>query len=176
MLNNLPMIYRGDSWILALTAAMQARVDSKEAAARSITDQGSLDKVSWNLPVEERVAGLPSDPELSDEDRRARLRAQWRSGGKVDLLQMQAVADAWDKGIITVTFQGGRVGLTFAGDTGIPDRLDDLQVAMRVIVPAHLPIDYHIRFLLLSEIHEVMTLDDLQSQRLSDFAYSKEVL
>ena len=58
MLNNLPVQYRRDPWLIVLAAALQVPMDRQGGVIRSLPSQISLDRVTWNLPVEERVAGI----------------------------------------------------------------------------------------------------------------------
>lgn len=171
MLRNLPRQYRKDPWIIALENAMRGVLTEQEAAAASVTAQESLDTVTWNLPVEERLAGITPASGATMESRRTALKAKWRAGGKLTMEQIQAVCDAWKNGEVVVSFPSGGLRLKFVGAYGVPDDLDALKTAMRLVVPAHLGIDYEFVFLLIRDIHEVMTLDTLQSKPLSIFAF-----
>ena len=171
MLRNLPRQYRSDPWIIALTDAMQAVLEAQEAAAHSVTAQESLDTVDWNLAVEERLAGITPPSGATVESRRTALKAKWRSGGKLTMEQIQAVCDAWKDGEVVVSFPNGSIHLKFCGAFGVPEDLDALKAAMRLVVPAHLGIDYEFVFLLIRDIHETMTLTELETQTLSKFAF-----
>lgn len=171
MLHNLPRQYRKDPWIIALVNAMQAVLEAQEAAARSVTAQESLDTVTWNLAVEERLAGITPPAGATLESRRTALKAKWRSGGKLTIEQVQAVADAWKNGEVVVSFPDGRILVQFVGAFGVPEDMDSLKAALRLVVPAHLPVDYLLRYLLIRDIHEVMTLTELEMQPLSNFAF-----
>ena len=92
MLDNLPVQYRKDPWIMALAAAVEAKLAGQRGEIASLPQQMSLDTVSWNLPVEERVAGISPAPGASLEQRRTALKARWRSSGKATLEQIQTVA------------------------------------------------------------------------------------
>ena len=81
MLNNLPVQYRRDPWLIVLAAALQVPIDRQGGVIRSLPNQISLDRVTWNLPVEERVAGIVPPAGATVEQRRAALRAKWRSSG-----------------------------------------------------------------------------------------------
>ena len=96
MLNNLPVQYRRDPWLIVLAAALQVPMDRQGEVIRSLPNQISLDRVTWNLPVEERVAGIVPPAGATVEQRRAALRAKWRSSGKATLAQIQAVAESWE--------------------------------------------------------------------------------
>lgn len=171
MLRNLPRQYRKDPWIIALTDAMRAVLEAQEAAARSVTAQESLDTVTWNLAVEERLAGITPPPGSTLESRRTALKAKWRSGGKLTIEQIQAVADAWKNGEVVVSFPDGRIRVQFVGSFGVPEDMDSLKAAIRLVIPAHLPVDYLLRYLLIRDIHEVMTIAELENQLLSNFAF-----
>ena len=54
MVHNLPSQYRKDPWILALAAALQAKLDRQGEETASLAVQMSLDTVTWNIAVEER--------------------------------------------------------------------------------------------------------------------------
>lgn len=146
MLHNLPQQYRKDPWIVALSDAICGRMSGVDADAASITDQLSLDQVSWNLPVEERVAGIVPTQAASLDTRRSALKAKWRSREKVSLETLQSVAASWNKGKVDVAFTGGHIVMSFADTIGIPDDLDGLKAALRAFAPAHLQIDYIIKY------------------------------
>ena len=146
MLHNLPQQYRKDPWVLALIHAISSPMEQMDRDAETIVDQMSLDKVTWNLPVEERVAGIIPAPGAAQEDRRSTLKGKWRSGEKVSLATLQSVASSWNKGKINVAFTDGHIVVTFADTLGIPEDLDGLKSALRAFAPAHLQIDYIIKY------------------------------
>ena len=53
MLNNLPVQYRRDPWLIVLAAALQVPMDRQGEVIRSLPNQISLDRVTWHLPGEE---------------------------------------------------------------------------------------------------------------------------
>ncbi len=173
MRHNLPQQYRNDPWVIALTNAMQGVMETQETRAKDVTVQQSLDTVSWNLPVEERIVGISPRPDATEDERRAALKAKWRSGGKLTIEQIQAVADAWKDGSVVVSFVAGRIILQFSGVYGVPENMDILQAAIRVVTPAHLPIDYRLKHILVKDIHNVMSLDMLAHQKISNFAFGE---
>ena len=146
MLHNLPQQYRKEHWVLALIHAISSPMEQMDLDAETIVDQMSLDKVTWNLPVEERVAGITPAPGATQEDRRSTLKGKWRSGEKVSLATLQSVASSWNKGKINVAFTDGHIVVTFADTLGIPEDLDGLKSALRAFAPAHLQIDYIIKY------------------------------
>ena len=170
MLHNLPGQYREDPWILALSGAIGGVLAGQTELAASIPDQLSLNKLTWALETEERVAGIVPPPGAALEARRSALKARWRANGKVGLEQIQAVADAWRNGEVAVSFTQGRIHIQFVGSFGVPADMDGLKLAVGRTVPAHLPVDYTLRYLLIRDIHAAMTLSELERTPLNHFA------
>ena len=142
MLRNLPTAYRTDPWILALCGAVQGLLEGLGRETEALPVQIRLAELTWQLPVEERLAGLR--PRL--EDRRSAVIAKWRSGGPVTLAQIQAVADAWRNGVVDVGFDGSTITVTFVGELGIPEDLNGLKSALEMTIPAHLALRYEFRY------------------------------
>lgn len=169
MRSNLPSQYRTDPWVVALTNAMDAQMAHQGAETAGIPAQMSLDTVTWNLPVEERLAGITSSAMAPLDSRRSALKAKWRSGGSVGIEQIQAVADAWKNGAVAVGFSGASVTVTFNGEFGVPADLNRLKGAVAMVIPAHLAVEYFFRYLLISDVR-AMTLAEVEAAPLSNFA------
>lgn len=146
MLRNLPTAYRTDPWILALCGAVQILLEELGRETAELPVQIRLSELTWQLPVEERLAGLSPRSGASLEDRRSAVIAKWRSGGPVTLEQIQAVADAWRNGVVEVGFDGSTITVTFVGELGIPEDLDGLKAALEMTIPAHLALRYEFRY------------------------------
>ena len=131
MLNNLPVQYRRDPWLIVLAAALQVPMDRQGGVIRS------LDRVTWNLPVEERVAGIVPPAGATVEQRRAALRAKWRSSGKATLAQIQAVAESWESQRVETSFLAGVIGIDIINLR--QGTVAEIREAVEKIKPAHLP-------------------------------------
>ena len=171
MLLNLPQQYRRDPTVQALAAAMQGVLAAQEAEAVGVPPQMSLDKVTWDLETEERLLGITPADGATLEERRTLVKARWRSGGKLTIEQVQAVCDAWRNGEVIVTFPGSKLRLQFVGAYGVPVDLDALKASVRLVIPAHLAVEYVIKYLLIRDIHEVMAISTLETQPLGIFAF-----
>lgn len=171
MLDNLPRQYRGDPTVKALSGAIEGVLAALETEAASVPPQISLDAVTWNLETEERLVGITPAPGATPEERRTALKSKWRSGGKLTIEQVQAVCDAWKNGEVVVSFTGGKIRLQFVGAYGVPVDLDALKASVRLVIPAHLAAEYVIKYLLIRDIHEVMTISTLETQPLGIFAF-----
>lgn len=138
MVHNLPIQYRKDPWILALAAALQAKLDRQGEETASLAVQMSLDTVTWNITVEERLAGITPLAGATLEQRRAALKAKWRSSGKATLAQIKAVAESWASYEVRASFLEGVIGLDIINlEEG---EIEEIRQAVDVIKPAHLPL------------------------------------
>ena len=151
MLDNLPRQYRGDPTVKTLADAICGVLAALETEAASVPPQISLDAVTWNLETEERLVGITPAPGATPEERRTALKSKWRAG--------------------VVSFPGGKIRLQFVGAYGVPVDLDALKAAVRLVIPAHLAAEYAIKYLLIRDIHEVMTISTLETQPLGNFAF-----
>ena len=88
----------------------------------------------------------------------------------MDIALLQAVADSWRNGDIDVTFPDGKIHITFVGSYGVPNDLDTLISMLDEVKPAHLAIVYTFRYLLIKDIHEVLTLSEVEATTLKKFA------
>ena len=139
MLNNLPVQYRRDPWLIVLAAALQVPIDRQGGVIRSLPNQISLDRVTWNLPVEVRVAGIVPPAGATVEQRRAALRAKWRSSGKATLAQIQAVAESWESQRVETSFLAGVIGIDIINLR--QGTVAEIREAVEKIKPAHLPLE-----------------------------------
>ena len=139
MLNNLPVQHRRDPWLIVLAAALQVPMDRQGEVIRSLPNQISLDRVTWNLPVEERVAGIVPPAGATVEQRRAALRAKWRSSGKATLAQIQAVAESWESQRVETSFLAGVIGIDIINLR--QGTVAEIREAVEKIKPAHLPLE-----------------------------------
>ena len=171
LVRNLPQQYREDPWVLALADAILGVLEDQDAQSVSIREQLSLDTITWALEIEEALAGIVPPADATLENRRSTLKTKLRSSGKVTIELIQAVCDAWKNGEVVVSFTGGKIRLQFVGAYGVPADLDALKAAVRLVIPAHLAAEYAIKYLLIRDIHEIMTISTLETQPLGIFAF-----
>ncbi len=174
LLNAIHRLYRKDKWLNDLFNAAGIEIDQLEEYIDDLEAQYFLDTATWSLDTDERDTGLTANRGKAYEDRRAALIAKERASGKVDILLLQAVADAWRNGSIEVDFVEGKIQVQFVSGYGIPADLESLQEALDNTKPAHLAIVYIFRYLLIKDIHEVLTIDQMQALKINQFA-GKEV-
>lgn len=175
IIDNLPREYRGDPWVRALLDAVQAQDAAQRGRADEVAAQLLLDTLTFNLSTEERVAGITPAPGAPVKDRLSALSAKWRSGGKVDIGQLQRVCDAWRNGEVEVSYQGDTIHLQFVGSLGVPEDMAGLLAAVEDVRPAHLAITYALRYLLVREV-SAMTVDALQGHKINEFAFGRDAV
>lgn len=117
----------------------------------------------------ESILGLEGNEDKPLDDRRAAIQSAWQAAQKPSLATIQAVCDGWKSGGIIASYVPGILTLKFLGEPGIPENIEDLKEAMERVVPAHLVLDYAFRYLLIREVHNVMTLGELAETPLSKF-------
>ena len=170
ILNMLPRIYRKDKWLNDLFQSVGLSVDRLEQDTESALNEMFGDTATYALPMYEKELLLNGEGKTI-EDRRAAVIAGWQRGGKVDIYQIQAAANAWRNGETVVDFKDGKIVVTFVGMFGVPDDLQGLRDAINIIKPAHLIVEYIFRYLLIKDIHEVMTLAEMDDTKLSMFGH-----
>lgn len=109
------------------------------------------------------------------EERRTNIKAKWRGKGKNCVALLQQVCDSWKNGETVVDFRNGKIKIQFVGEYGTPSDLVSLQNALEEVKPAHLAYVFLYRYLLIREIHNVMTLDELQSHTIDEFAFGTQL-
>lgn len=143
MRNNLPKVYRTAEMIVDMDVAAEIG----EIDATEFSDQIFIDSMTWQLPVEEKIAGLVMGRD-DLETRRKNLRMKWHSQFvKGDLESIRTVLEAYCRGEMLVAYEYPVVTVSFTRTIGVPLDLHILKMALRKIIPAHLRVDYVYVFL-----------------------------
>lgn len=118
----------------------------------------------------EKEAGITPLQTQDEDGRRSAVEAKWKSSGKVDVAMLQAVANSWRHGKVDVDFVNNKIQIAFVDQFGLPADRDGLELALDDVKPAHLPIVYLVKYLMVADV-EKMTLTEMESHMLSDFAF-----
>lgn len=146
-------------------------LDDYKTIQEDLVAQYDLDKVTWALPIWEKLLNIKTDETKLLKDRRSAIKARWRSDGKSDLILIQSIADSWQNGEVIVSFVDGKIRLNFNSSKGVPEDLHSLINAVSDVSPAHLAVIYILNYLLIKDVQDVMTLTQLQTQKISKFAF-----
>ncbi|MBZ9615284.1 putative phage tail protein [Clostridium estertheticum] len=134
-----------------------------------INAQFNVDTATWALDIYEKELGITTDYTRPFDYRRSVIKSKNRGNGKLDATMIKLVCDSFINGDVQITFDG-IIHVKFTSIKGIPPNLNDLKNAVEQIKPAYLLLDYLYSYLLIKEIDNVMTLDQLQNTELNLFA------
>lgn len=173
LLEHTPQEYRDAPEVQVTEEALDGQLRKIQSARDDVLAQLVVGTATWGLELWERAYGLETDAEKPLEQRRERVMAKIRGTGTVTEAMLKNVAESYTNGEVEVIGRPREyaVDLRFISVLGTPPNIDDLSAALDEICPAHLAYRYLYRYLLIREIHKVMTLVDLERQTLDKFAF-----
>lgn len=136
----------------------------------SSVDQLFVETATWNLKRWENIFGIPVDESKPIDQRRSVIKSKIRGAGVTTTELVKNVAESWYNGEIEVTEEILKIIIKFNSNYGVPSNLEDVERALREIIPAHLIVEFLFSYLLIRDIHGVMTLTELETQTLDKFA------
>ncbi len=168
----LPAYYENSRVMRTDTDRKGAEMDALYQALDETFQQFFVRNATWGINLWEKELGIVPDKTKPLEQRRAVAESKIRGGGKFSGAQVKNVAAAYERGAVEVTFQPAIWSFTiqFIDTIGVPPNLADLQAMIEQIKPAHLVANYTFRYLRIKEIHQTMTIKELQKRKMSDFA------
>lgn len=140
--------YRNDPWLSDLLQAVGFTADEIVQRIAELPEQMFFDTMTWQLAVEERMADLRPEASASDIVRRSALEAKWRTGGRIGLAQLQAIADSWAEGKAQLHYEEDQICIDIRENIA---GVAELRKAIHEARPAHLPVWFW--FLLVYFIH-----------------------
>lgn len=165
-------VYRNDDFINDFTEALRIVFQRLIDFCDAVKDNHFFDKLDENGLIwwEVRLKIIPSATQTLD-DRRATVQAKYLSNGHNEIKLIQKICDSWKNGEIEADFVNGKIQIQFVGSFGIPSDLDSLKESIEEIKPAHLPIAWLYRYLLIEHIHEVKTIEEMEQIKLDNFSF-----
>ncbi|OLS02232.1 putative phage tail protein [Tissierella creatinophila] len=170
LINKLPIYERNSKVFQELMKAEELELDKIELDIEDLKKQLFIDTATWGLDLYEKELKIPIDLSKDLEERRGVIRSKWRGTGKVDKYLIKRVVDAYTNGNVDVSFNG-KIVIKFTGIYGIPTNLNDVYKSLEDVSPAHLDIIYEFMYLYIKDIHEVMTIEELENTTLDKFAF-----
>lgn len=109
---------------------------------------------TWGLKLWERDYGLTPDVSETFDERRARVRSHMRGAGTTTVEMLRNLTAAYLGGETAVddTSELWHLIVTFIGVVGVPSNMGDLKAAVAAARPAHMIVDYIIRYNLWGEV------------------------
>lgn len=172
MIRLMPWYYRNDPLTNELQKVHGMELEKLDAQRREVFAQFSPATATWGLANWEKIFGIPTDETKPLQERREVIIGRMRFSDTVTVAKIKNVASAWLGGDVDVkeNYEQFAIDITFIGKIGIPSNLNDIKNTLRELIPAHLGISYFFRYLLIKEIHEVLTLNQMESLVLNKFA------
>lgn len=159
---------RSDPFTAALTGSIDTSIQALDQRTNDFVAQLDIDTATWALDIYEKEYGIVSDRNKPLDERRSVIKSKMRGGGSLSATQIKIVADSFTNGDVIVSLKDG-IMIEFSSVIGTPPNMDDLKAALEMIKPAHLPISYKFRYLRLQDIHNVMTISEMNRTKLSNF-------
>ncbi len=174
LIKRMHKVYKNCAFIKAFFTAFTGQVEKINTVIERIFNLLFFDKLDENgcqyweerLNIKEFAANI--------NDRRANIRARWNLGQKVNLTAIQNVCDSWENGKISAEFEDGVIDIRFISEYGIPESLNSLEILINDIKPAHLGYKLSFKYLLIEDIHEIKTLEEMENITIDDFAFGIE--
>lgn len=154
MLTYVPGYYLTSRIMRAIIQAQGSELDKLRQTMDETLDQFFVNTATWGLDTWEKELGLPPALDQPEAERRDRIVSRMRGYGTATISVVKQVAEAYDKGTITVIedFPGYTVTIRFVDTAGVPPNLDDLKAAVRAVVPAHLELLYEFNYFLWDDL------------------------
>lgn len=167
--------YRDDEFVNDFTGAVTSVMNSIIAFCNAVHDNIFFDSLDEDgvLWWENMLAIIPASYQTIG-DRRSKIQAKWLSKYHNDVELLQRVCNSWKNGEVEVDFVNGKFEIQFVGSFGIPTDLNALSESVEEVKPAHLPYIYIFKYLLIENIHEVKTIEEMEALPIEAFASGKE--
>ncbi|MEC0228068.1 YmfQ family protein [Paenibacillus alba] len=168
----LPRYYETSRVMDGILQAQGAELDLLRVSLEETLAQFFVGSATWGLDVWEAELGIAPVPGKPDDQRRSVINAKLRGVGTVTVELIESVASAYSRGTVEVTQQPAAYQFTvrFVDTLGTPPNLGDLKAAIDEIKPAHLQVVYQYKYFLLNQLHQTMTINQIQTRKMTDFA------
>ncbi|WP_127593436.1 YmfQ family protein [Paenibacillus lautus] len=163
-LGYLPSFYHDVREMKVIAGAEGAELDKLTQQLEDQLDQYYPETATWALSRYEQDLNIPVNLSKPIEQRRSVVISKMRGSGKVSASMLKNVAQAYERGSIEVSVQPAeyKVTIHFRDTLGIPPNLSDLKSAIEEIKPAHMAVDYALRYLTIAEV-EGMTFEEISA-------------
>lgn len=171
ILKLLNKIYREELFVQALVKAHAKSFDFVDGNISKVRKRLFFDELDeagcqwW-----ENAMKIAPKTSQSIADRQSAIQAKWLSNIDSSVEAIQVICDSWEKGEAEVDFVGGKIQVKFIGDYGVPSDLESLLEAVGDVKPAHLAYQLLYKYLLIEDIHENKTLEEMEALTLGQFA------
>lgn len=172
MFRQSPDYYRESLVMAQIWGTIAEELAARETDNDEIMLQLNVQTATWGLDIYEKTLDIPTDLSKPYQQRRERILSKMRGPGLVNLAKIKEVAESYYGGEVELTNSPTTYQFTlkFVSSYGIPENVEDLQAAIDDIKPAHLEVLYAYSYILIKDIHEVLTLTEMEALKLNQFA------
>lgn len=142
MILRLPPFMRKSEIYRKIFEAEAVQYANRDDAIADLQAQLSVDTATWALTIYETELGITIDSSKPLSERRAVIKSKMRGTGQVDAALIKLVVDSWTNGDVDVSFANSTITITFTSVVGIPENINDVEIAIEEIKPAHLAVLY----------------------------------
>ena len=144
LMSILPDFYYENDTMTELQDILSGMTDSAEAALAKVIDEKFINTASDTLERREVILGLTVQKNQSLATRREKIKAKLLSSGTTTVEMIKEICEQFSNGAVDVTEDNSNynVIITFVGTIGVPPGLQELEKAVRQIIPAHLSVNY----------------------------------
>lgn len=178
MLSNCPRYYQTSRVFKSYLQTTGAELDTLKAGVSEVLDQFFIPTATWGLDSHEGELELSSYSGKPYDQRQSRAISKLRGVGKVGISLLKKIAEAYTNGTVDIVKEPNSLWfqVTFVDNLGVPPNLGDLIEALENTIPSHMGIQYNYKYLLIKDVHEVMTIAEMETHQLTDFAPFEPVL
>ncbi|AUS25389.1 putative phage tail protein [Paenibacillus polymyxa] len=157
LLSYLPAYYETSRVMRSDMDAKGSELDALYLAMDATVGQFFVRTATWGLERWETELGIETDLGKPLDQRRAVVESKLRGAGTFSGKLAKNVAEAYDGGTVDVTFHPTEWGFTvkFMDTIGIPPNVEDLKAAIEEIKPAHMAVEYKLRYLTIAEVESM---------------------
>ncbi len=172
LMDMLPHYYAGSDEVVNLQSAFESVTDDLQADLADLLKQMYVDTATWGLVYWETFLDLKTDLNEPIENRRSRIKTVLRGQGTITKELLKNVCESFVNGDVEIVeyYDDYWFQIKFVGEIGIPRNLEYIRDTVNKIKPAHLGFEFVFKYLLIRDVHNKMTLAQLEQQKLANFA------
>jgi hypothetical protein len=154
MASYIPRIYETSRVMGSILQAEGEELERLRQALDGTLDQFFARRVTWGLDLWEEELALSPSPKQPFGERRDRIVSRLRGTGTATSRVIKEVSEAYDNGAIDVIENHAEYAVTirFVDTLGVPPNIDDLLIAVRAVLPAHLDLLYEFNYFLWGDL------------------------
>lgn len=152
MRDYLPRYYDDFKDVMAAIQAEASEFTRIQVKLRELLDQFYVESATFGLDRWESIVGIENIPQRSEISRRHFIEAKLRGAVTTTLSMLNDIVNAFYGFETTELPTENAVNFKLVGRRGIPKNLEDIQVAVNDVIPAHIEPRYEFTYLPWSEV------------------------